>query len=107
MRATALDTQEAPNKFWAYQDARMKNLVNKSRYTYAEQTYAETMKNVLDLVYHHEGIYVSYGKKGISVKVNHARCTDATALDALEAAWEQKGIVKKVSDQGVIYRTKK
>lgn len=104
MRTAVLETQEAPNKWWAFQDARMRNIANQSRYSQKDQVRAERMKMALGLVYSAKNIYVAYGKRGISIKVDGARVKDIKNLALLEADWTLQGVAKRVSDQGVIYR---
>jgi ATP-dependent protease HslVU (ClpYQ) ATPase subunit len=103
MKTRELNTEEAPIKWWAQQDARMRNLANKSHYSEATRVQVERMKLVLGMVY--EGVvYEAYGKKGVSIKVDKAIVKDRKNLRELEAEWDAKGFVKKVSPQGVIYR---
>jgi hypothetical protein len=104
MKTYNLKTEEAPNKWWAAQDARMRNIVNKSHYPEAIKIQVEKMMAVMDLVYSAKGIYDAYGKKGVSIKLDNAIVKDRKNLRELEADWEAKGFVKKVSGQGVIYR---
>jgi len=104
MKTYNLKTEEAPNKWWAAQDARMRNIANKSHYTDAVKIQVEGMMAVMDLVYSVKGIYDAYGKKGVSIKLDNAIVKDRKNLRRLEAEWETKGFVKKVSGQGVIYR---
>lgn len=106
MKTSILDTQEAPNKWWAAQDARMRNLANKSHWSQADQVRAERMKQVLTLVYQGREFYIAYGKTGISIKVDQARVIDRRALALLEQDWAAEGVTKKDSTQGVIYRFK-
>jgi hypothetical protein len=49
-------------------------------------------------------VYIAYGRRGVSVKVDRAHVRDRRELAAMEADWAVQGVVKKVSDQGVIYR---
>lgn len=104
MKTQTLNTEEASNKSWAAQDARQRNLSNKSHYSYAVQTQIERMKLALGLVYTARNIYEAYGKKGISIKVDRASIRDRKNLELLEADWSVQGFVKRVSEQGVIYR---
>jgi hypothetical protein len=104
MKTVKLDTQEAPNKWWAARDARMRNYANSTRYTEFQRIAAERMKLALELVYRAKGIYIAYGKKGISLKVDQPRVIDRHELALLEAGWDQAGFVKKVTAQGVTYR---
>jgi hypothetical protein len=104
MKTVSLDTQEAPNKWWAAQDARMRNYANSTRYTEFQRIAAERMKLALELVYRAKGIYIAYGKKGISLKIDRPRVIDRRELALLEKEWEQAGFVKRVTAQGIIYR---
>ena len=104
MKANQIDNVEAPNKWWAAHDARMKNIVNASKYSEKDKIRAERMKLALEMVYHADGVFISYGKTGISIKVNHAVILDRKNLRLLEKDWTAQGVVKRQSDQGVIYR---
>ena len=105
MLERTLDTQEAPTKWWAAQDARMRNIANKSHYPVSVHIRAERMVQVLGLFYRAEGIYEAFGKRGVSIKVDRpAFVRDRDNLAVLEADWAEQGVVKKVSAQGVIYR---
>ena len=104
MKTITLNTEEAPNKQWAAQDARMRNVTNKSRYSDKIQLQVERMKMAMSLVYTAKGVYEAYGKKGVSVKVDGAQVKDKKNLKLLEKDWTAAGFIKKVSPQGVIYR---
>jgi hypothetical protein len=104
MQTLELNTQEAPTKWYAAQDARMRNAANKSHYTESVQIQVERMKMVLGMVYAAKGIYEAFGKKGVSVKVDGARVKDQKNLTALEGDWTALGFTKKITPQGVIYR---
>jgi hypothetical protein len=104
MQTQFLKTEEASNKQWAAQDARQRNLNNKSHYAYAVQTQVERMKMVLSVLYTARGIYEAYGKRGISIKLDRASIRDRRNLELIEAEWAEQGITKRVSEQGIIYR---
>ncbi len=104
MRTQELATQEAPNKWWAARDARMRNYANSTRYTEQQKIAAERMKLALELVYSAKAVYIAYGKTGISLKVDGARVRDRRELALMEEGWSIAGFVKKISPQGVIYR---
>lgn len=100
-----IDTQQAPTKWWAAQDAKMRNIANKSHYKSEVHIQVERMLMALDLCYQARGIYEAYGKTGISVKVDGPTAVkDRKNLRLLEQEWAERGIVKKVSAQGIIYR---
>jgi hypothetical protein len=84
MQTVYLNTDEAANKAWAAQDARQRNLNNKSRYSYAIQTQVERMKMVLSVLYSAQNIYEAYGKQGISIKLDRASVRDRSNLEQME-----------------------
>ena len=104
MQARELNTQEAPTKWFAAQDAQRRNTNNKSLYGQALQVQITRMLMIMDMVYAAKGVYEAYGKKGVSIKVDGARVTDQKNLTALEEEWTAKGFTKKITPQGVIYR---
>jgi hypothetical protein len=104
MFTTLVNVEEAPNKWWANYDARMKNLTNKTHYTQDVQVQVERMKLVLPMVYSTTRVYESYGKRGVSIKVENAHIADRKNLKVLESEWSKMGFVKKVTPQGIIYR---
>lgn len=104
MQTITLDTQEAPNKFWAAKDASMRNAVNSSLYADKTKVRAERMKLALELVYAAKAVYIAFGRRGISIKVDGARVRQRRELALLEADWDKQGVTKKVSAQGVLYR---
>lgn len=104
MKQTVLDTQEAPNKWWAARDAQMRNIANKSHHTEQSKIRAERMKLALELVYAGKQFYIAYGKRGISIKIDRAIVRDNKNLALLERDWTASGVTKKVSAQGIIYR---
>ena len=104
MKALNINTEEATVKWWAARDAHMKSLANATHYSNEDKLRAERMKFALELMYNADNIYIAYGKKGISIKVNKAQVKNADLLNEMEDFWEGEGVVKKVSAQGVIYR---
>jgi hypothetical protein len=104
MQTVNINTEEAPTKWFAAQDAQRRNTNNKSHFSQQVQNQITRMLTVMSMVYAAKGIYEAYGKKGVSVKVDGAVIKDRKNLRALEAEWTAKGFTKKVSAQGVIYR---
>jgi len=105
MQVNYLDTAEAPVKWWAAQDARMRNLANKSHYSEKTHIRVERMIMALGLCYNARGIHEAFGKNGISIKVDRPTSVrDRANLKLLEADWAQLGVIKKTSPQGIIYR---
>jgi hypothetical protein len=105
MLERTLDTQAAPTAWWAAQDARMRNIANKSHYAESVHIRVERMVLALGLCYAARGIHEAFGKRGVSVKVDRPSfIRDRKNLALLEADWAVAGVVKRVSAQGVIYR---
>lgn len=104
MKTQTLETQEAPNKWWAARDARIRNYANSTQYSEQQRIAAERMKLVLELVYYAKHVYIAYGKTGISLKVDGAQVRDRKELSLMEQGWALVGFTKRVSAQGVIYR---
>ena len=105
MLERTLDTQAAPTAWWAAQDARMRNIANKSHYAESVHIRVERMVLALGLCYSAQGIHEAFGKRGVSVKVDRPTfIKDRRNLALLEADWAVAGVVKRVSAQGVIYR---
>jgi hypothetical protein len=105
MLARDLDTKQAPTAWWAAQDARMRNIVNKSHYATSVHIRVERMVLALGLCYAARGIHEAFGKRGVSVKVDRPTfLRDRKNLQLLEQDWALQGVTKKVSPQGVIYR---
>lgn len=104
MKTQSLNTQEAPNKWWAARDARVRNYANSTLYTEQQRIAAERMKLGLELVYQAKNIYIAYGKTGISLKVDGARVKNRKELAIMEEGWSALGFTKRVSPQGIIYR---
>jgi len=104
MRTVTLDTAEAPNKFFALQDRRMRNAVNKTLYSYAQQTQLGRIKLALEQIVRGTVYDVGYGRRSAGVKVQAgAYITDRRMLALLEADWAQQGIYKKETPQGFQY----
>lgn len=100
-----LDTQAAPTAWWAAQDARMRNIVNKSHYAESVHIRVERMVLALGLCYRAQGIHEAFGKRGVSIKVDRPSfLRDRKNLQLLEQDWAEQGVTKKVSAQGIIYR---
>jgi hypothetical protein len=104
MDTITLTTKSARCAWWAAKDARMRSTVNSSLWGQRDKTRAERMRVALEEVYTASAIYIAYGRRGISIKVNRAQVKDDHALSLLEAEWTSLGVEKRVSTQGVIYR---
>ena len=103
MKTLLLNTEEAPNKWWASQDARQRNLNNKSHYPFALRRQVDAMMVALGEITTGK-IYEAYGKKGVSIKIDGGWLKNPKTLAWLEEDWTELGFVKKVTPQGIIYR---
>lgn len=103
MQTQFKDTNEAPNKFWAAQDARMRNIKNKSHWSADVQLRVERMKVALSELYMGR-IYEAYNVNRVSVKIDKPVVKDSRWLRELEADWAKEGITKTQTPQGLLYR---
>jgi hypothetical protein len=99
-----METGAASNKWWAMQDARMRNYAMGSSYSEAEKNRAERMRLGLELVYYNREIHINYRKNFIAVKIERPEVRDRRSLALLEKDYEMMGVEKRVTAQGVIYR---
>lgn len=108
MKTQELDTKDAGYyKVAAYLDARMKSVVASTTYSDAQKIRAERMRFALEQVYSSRGIYVTFRKKFIVVKLDSAIVRDRKTLALLEHDYESEGIKKVSTPQGVSYRIPK
>lgn len=104
MQTKYLETTEAPNKWFALQDRRMRNHANRTLYTNAQQVRMERIRLALEMCVRGTVYEVAFGKRSASVKVqNGAVIVDRKMLRLLEADWEKEGITKKETPQGFQY----
>ena len=103
MQETYKDTSEASVKWWAAQDARMRNIANKSRWDPKIHLKVESMKSVLDYVYSGK-IYEAYRVRSVAIKIDKPVIKDRRMLKEAEAAWTAEGITKTVTPQGILYQ---
>lgn len=97
------NTPAAPNKWWAAQDARMRNYANKSHWSAEVQLKVDKMKVALSYLYSGT-IHEAYGKKRVSIKIDKPVVQDKQWLREMEKEWELRGVTKTVTPQGVLYR---
>jgi hypothetical protein len=104
MKAETLDTQRAPNAWYAIKDARMQNIAYQSTYSQAQQVAADRMAMVMPMLYNTKGVHINYRKKFIAIKLEEPVIKDRKGLKLLEADYVKAGIIKKISEQGIVYR---
>jgi hypothetical protein len=107
MKAKDLNAHEAPNKWWATRDAAQRSYAASTHYAESQKVQAERMKMALGLVYSAKQIFVTFRQKFVAIKVNAAMVKDSRSLKLLESDWEQLGVTKLISAQGVTYRLPK
>jgi hypothetical protein len=107
MKTNEIETKESTNKFFASQDAKLRSYAASTHYLDSERTAAERVKLGLELCYYAKNVFITYRKKFITVKIEDARVRNKEALADLEQDYEQRGITKIVSAQGIIYRIPK
>ena len=100
------NTQEAPNKWWAAQDARMRNYANKSRWDSKIQRRVDAMMMALDSIYSGR-IYEAYGVRRAAIKIDNPQIKDRKWLRILEADWAAEGVTKTVTPRGILYQIAK
>lgn len=107
MQTKFINTEEAPNKWWAARDARMRSAANKTHYSSTQQVQAERMRQALELVYAGRFFEPKYNKTFITIKIEGAMVRDKKNLALLEQEWNKLGIRKRPSPQGVNYNIPK
>lgn len=103
MRTQFQDTREAPNKWWAAQDARVRNAANKTHWPESVHLQVERMKAALDSLYAGR-IYEAYGRRGVSIKIDNPQVRDRKWLRVLEEDWSSQGVTKTLTPQGILYK---
>ena len=103
MKSIQIDNIEAPNKVWAFLDARMRNSVNASLYSDKKRLQAERLKLRLEFCFAAKMIHINYRKKFITVKVDGPVVKNRAELRLLEKELEAQNVLKKVSAQGICY----
>ena len=97
------DTPAARCAWWAAQDASMRNLAAKSHYSPQVQLQVERMKAVLDYCYAGR-IFEAYRPKSVAVKIDKPIVKNSKMLREIESDWAERGIVKVITPQGILYR---
>lgn len=90
--------------FFAARDVALKSAVNASRFSTQLKLKTERMKLVLEILFASDDITITYCKKWARVKVHNARPKDKKLIKEWEDTWASDGIVKVMTEQGVIYR---
>ena len=100
------NTSEAPNKWWAAHDARMRNIANKSRWDAGVQRRVSAMLMALDTIYYGR-IYEAYGVRRVAIKIDSPQVRDRKWLRIMEADWAAEGITKTITPRGILYQVAK
>ena len=105
MKEQEKDYKSAGQWAWfAERDARMRSAVNSTTFSDAQKIKAERVKLALEMVYRAEKVYIEYRKKFISVKVHKAEVKDRKGLALLDMCYQNEGLEKVKTAQGVTYR---
>jgi hypothetical protein len=108
MQQQELETKNAGlYAYAAARNARMRATAMWSHYTQAERVRAERMKLGLELCYSARGFYINPREKFIAIKIDNPTVRDRRSLAMLEKQYDQEGIKKIVTNQGVTYRIAK
>lgn len=103
MIETTSQVRGSCNPFAAVLDARRRNIIMADGYSLMERNRADRIHMVLDAVYAHEGIYVNYRQKFIAIKLSNPQVVDEINLTRFEQDWQDQGIIRKITAQGIIY----
>ena len=105
MYSYTINTAAASNPQAARIDAAQRNLRNQPLWSVWQRLRAEAMLLELQMIYRAEGFYISYGVRGVSVKVDRVHAiADRKLLRSVERHWDSAGVRRKFTPQGVIYR---
>ena len=108
MQERELETKNAGHyAFAAARNARMRATAMWSHYTQAERVRAERMKLGLELCYSARGFYINPREKFIAIKIDNPTVRDRRSLAMLEKQYDQEGIKKISTTQGITYRIAK
>jgi hypothetical protein len=108
MFVTETEHKSAGQWAWfAERDARMRSAVNSTTFSDAQKLKAERVKLALEMVYSAEKVYIEFRKKFISVKVHKAQVFDRKGLALLDMCYQNEGLEKVKTAQGVTYRIMK
>lgn len=104
MHTRDLETRPAPNAWWARKDANLLNLRWEPTYSERQKTQASQMRGCLELCYGYRDTHINYRERFIAIKVDRAVVRDRRMLALLEQEWTQRGVERRTTAQGVIYR---
>lgn len=108
MKTLSIDNQESSNKLFAFLDARRKSYAASTHYSDAERVRAEQIKLGLEMVYSTNApVQMTFRKKFITIKVESPRVRDRKTLALLESDYDKEGVVKVVTNCGILYRIPK
>ena len=92
--------------WFAARDASMRSAINASRFNDKQKLRAQQIKLALDLLYSHDDLTIDYTKRHIRVKVHNANIKNRSLLRERESEWAIEGVIKVLTNQGIIYRVK-
>jgi hypothetical protein len=77
---------------------------NKSRFSAREQARAETVKDLVSIVFPSSVCYVNYRQKFISVKIEKPQKPNSKQAAQLDDVMSDYNATKVVTPQGIVYR---
>lgn len=80
---------------------------NKIRFSAREQARAETVKDLVAIVYPFSTCYVNYRQKFISIKIENPQKPNSKQAAQLDAVMSDYSATKIVTPQGIVYRIPK
>lgn len=108
MQERDLETKSAG--YYAYaaaRDAAQRSYAASTKYSDQEKVAAERMKLVIEMMYAARGVHLNYRDKFIAIKIDSPTVVDRKNLKLMESDWTKAGVVKRVTEQGIIYRIPK
>jgi hypothetical protein len=105
MKSFELDTKAAGGfAYAAAMDAERINNKWRSSYTSEQRSRVLKAQDLLDFAYSFHEMYVNFRKGFATIKLESARVKDGIMLRQVEDLFEDQGVEKCITAQGVIYR---
>lgn len=109
---SSIETKEYKHKpackwaWFASRDAKMKSAINATKFSDKTKLKVEQMKLVLMEVYYYTKIESDPQKTFVRIKIHNGVVRNKKMLREYEDYWAEQGIVKRLTNQGIIYRVK-
>ncbi len=107
METKEYDSKPACKWAWfAKRDAQFRSAINKTKFSDATHLKVDQMKTVLREIYSYTAVTSDPQIKFVRIKVHNGIPKNAKVVREWEAYWAEQGIVKRKTNQGIIYRIK-